>query len=129
MSARETREGVILTPSPKSSPRSETMLWLVQRLSALVLALAVAVHLAAIIYAVRVGLSAAAIIARLHGSYPWLAFYGLFVLAVAVHAPIGLRTVLRELTSWRGRSLEIAMLALSAGLALIGGRAVFGLFS
>ena len=33
----------------------------------------------------------------------------LFVLAVAVHAPIGLRNVLREWTPWRGRTLDVAL--------------------
>ncbi len=109
------------------SQRAEAWLWLAQRISAAVLALAVAVQLATIIYAVRGGLTAADILARLHHSAAWLVFYGVFVAAVAVHAPIGLRVVLRELTSWRGRSLDLAMLAVAAGLGLFGMRAILGL--
>src|ERR1700746_3715237 len=72
---------------------AETRLWLAQRASAAVLALCVAVHLATMIIAVRGGLSAADILGRTRDSFGWAAFYGLFVLAVAIHAPIGLRTI------------------------------------
>jgi fumarate reductase subunit C len=109
------------------SARWESWLWLVQRLTASVLACAVAMHLATVIYAVRGGLRAADILARLNGSALWLVFYGVFVVAVALHAPIGLRVVLRELTPWRGRSLDLAMLAVGVGLAALGFRAVLGL--
>ena len=44
--------------------RSETFLWMLQRASAVVLALCVFVHLATIIYAVQGGLSAAEILGR-----------------------------------------------------------------
>jgi fumarate reductase subunit C len=83
------------------------------------------VHLATIIYAVRNGLSASEILARTSGSVFWTAFYGIFVAAVAVHAPIGLRNVLTEVFSWRGRSLEVAMLLLALVLAFGGWRAVY----
>ncbi|PWT86438.1 MAG: succinate dehydrogenase, partial [Proteobacteria bacterium] len=69
--------------------RNESFLWLAQRASAGVLALCVVVHLVTVILAVRSGLSAGEILARTRGSATWAAFYGLFVLAVAVHAPIG----------------------------------------
>jgi fumarate reductase subunit C len=49
-----------------------------------------------------------------------------FVLAVAVHAPIGLRTIAREWLGWRGRSLELATLAAGIALAILGWRAVAG---
>jgi fumarate reductase subunit C len=44
--------------------RYETRLWVAQRVSAMVLAACVAVHLVTIIYAVRGGLSAAEMLAR-----------------------------------------------------------------
>src|SRR5690606_5160505 len=75
-------------------------LFVAQRLSAFVLALAVAVHLATILYAVRGGLTAGEILARTHGNPAFALFYAAFVIAVAVHAPIGLRNVLREWTPW-----------------------------
>jgi fumarate reductase subunit C len=101
------------------------MLWAAQRASAAVLAICVLVHLVTIVYAVRNGLSAAEILERTSGSVLWTAFYALFVAAVAVHAPIGLRNVVMETTRWRGASLEIAMVIVGAILALWGWRAVY----
>ena len=103
---------------------TEARLYLLQRLSALLLAPLVLVHLGVILYAVRGGLSAAEILSRTQGSAFWALFYGLFVLAAAVHAPIGLRNVLREWTPWRGRSLDWAMAAFAALLIVLGLRAV-----
>jgi fumarate reductase subunit C len=107
------------------TPRAQVLLWGAQRASAAVLAFCVLVHLATIIFAVRNGLSAAEILGRTAGSRTWGAFYGVFVAAVAVHAPIGLRSVLAETFVWRGRSLDIAMIALGIALAIWGWRAVY----
>ena len=109
--------------------RSETALWIAQRASAAVLALCVTVHLVTIVYAVRGGLSAAEIFARTRGSVGWLAFYTVFVLAVAVHAPIGLRPVLAEWLGWRGKSREIFALLFGLLLAWMGLRAVLAVFA
>jgi fumarate reductase subunit C len=97
---------------------------LLQRLSALVLAPLVLVHLGLMVYAVGDGLSAAEILGRTRGSPLWGAFYGLFVIAASVHGPIGLRSVLAEMTPWRGHSLDLAMLAFGLALLILGGRAV-----
>jgi len=110
------------------SVRGETALWIAQRASAAVLALCVLVHLATMIYAVRGGLSAAEILQRTRGSFAWLAFYSVFVLAVTVHAPIGLRSVLLEWFGWRGAARDIVLLGLAMVLAGLGMRAVFGVF-
>ena len=104
------------------------MLWLAQRASAAVLAICVTVHLVTIVYAVRGGLSAAEIFGRTRGSTGWLAFYTLFVLACAVHAPIGLRPVLTEWLGWRGRSREAFVLVFGVLLAWLGMRAVLAVF-
>jgi fumarate reductase subunit C len=104
------------------------LLWLAQRASAAVLALCVLVHLATIIYAVQGGLSAAEILARTRGNVVWLGFYSLFVLAVTVHVPIGLRPVLGEWLGWRGRSCDAALLAFAMLLAALGMRAVLAVF-
>jgi fumarate reductase subunit C len=77
--------------------------FVLQRASAAVLALCVVVHLATIIYAVRHGLTAQAIVARVHASVFWPAFYAVFVVAVAIHAPLGLRVIAEEWLQWRGR--------------------------
>jgi fumarate reductase subunit C len=111
-----------------SAIRWEVRLWLAQRLSAAVLALCVIVHLVTIVLAVRGGLSAAEILARTRGNAAWLSFYGLFVAAVAIHAPIGLRTILAEATGWRGRSLDIAVALFAAFLFGAGLRTVLGLY-
>ena len=105
------------------------MLFIAQRTTAFVLALAVAVHLATILYAVRGGLTAAEILARTHGNVGFALFYGLFVVAVAIHAPIGLRNILREWTAWRGRSLDLALALFSLSLLALGLRAVFAVFT
>jgi fumarate reductase subunit C len=108
--------------------RSQVLLWGAQRISAMVLALCVIVHLVTIIYAVRNGLTAAEILGRTRGNAMWGGFYALFVAAIAVHAPIGLRTILSETFMWRGRSLEVVILAFGMLLALWGWRAVYAVF-
>ena len=110
------------------SYRAESFLWLMQRISAGVLALCVTVHLATIIYAVQGGLSAAEILARTRGNAGWFAFYSVFVLAVTVHVPIGLRSVCSEWLRWRGRSRDLALLLFAAFLAWAGMRTVVGVF-
>ncbi len=103
----------------------ETRLFVLQRVSAMFLAPLVMVHLGLILYAVRGGLTADEILARTQGSIGWALFYGVFVLAVSVHAPVGVRNVLKEWTSWRGHSLDVAMLILAAALMATGLRAVW----
>jgi len=109
--------------------RQQVWLWLAQRVSAAVLAVCIVVHLVTMIYAVRGGLSAAEILARTQGNYAWFAFYTVFVLAVSIHAPIGLRTVLAETLGWRGVVVNMLTLALGITSALAGMRAVLGVFS
>jgi fumarate reductase subunit C len=99
--------------------RLGTWRFVLQRASAAVLALCVVVHLATIIYAVRHGLTAEAIVVRVHASVFWPAFYAVFVVAVAIHAPLGLRVVAEEWLQWRGRSLDGVLGALA--LVLLGG--------
>ena len=103
-------------------------LFAAQRISAGVLAFAVAVHLATILYATRTGLTAEAVLERTRENVWFLAFYLVFVLAIAVHAPIGLRNILREWTAWRGRSLDIALAAFALILLLLGVRAALAVF-
>ena len=108
--------------------KGQTVLWIAQRLSAALLAVCVAVHLATIVAATQSGLSAAAILARTRGSAAWFAFYTLFVLAAALHAPIGLRSVLSEWCAWRGPSRDIALAVFSGILLWTGMRAVWAVF-
>lgn len=110
------------------SVRAQSLLWVAQRASAAVLGFCVLVHLATMVYAVRGGLTAAEILSRTRGSAAWFAFYALFVLAIVVHVPIGLRAVLGEWFGWRGASRDAALLLLALLLAFFGMRAVFGVF-
>lgn len=103
---------------------SEHQLFALQRFSALLLAPLIIVHLGLILYAVRDGLTAAEILGRTQGSIPWAVFYGAFVLAAAVHAPIGLRNVLNEWTSLSRRAVDWGMIIVAVMLAVLGLRAV-----
>ena len=109
--------------------RAQTILWIAQRASAALLGICVLVHLATMIYAVRGGLTAAEILGRTQGSVAWFAFYALFVLAIVVHVPIGLRAVLSEWLGWRGPSRDWALVLFAALLAFMGMRAVLGVFA
>ena len=111
------------------SARGEAWLWITQRAAALVLTAAVTLHLATIIYAVHHGLSAAAILARTQGNLAWLVFYAIFALAAAIHGGIGLRTIIRETTVWRGMTLDVAIAVVIVGLSLAGWRAASALFA
>ena len=106
------------------NPRREVALWVAQRVTAVVLALCVIVHLVTIIYAVRGGLTAAEILGRTRGSFAWAAFYAVFVLAVAIHAPIGVRAIVAETRGAHGRGIDAAMLAFAVLLLALGLRAV-----
>jgi fumarate reductase subunit C len=103
----------------------EVRLFALQRVSAMVLGPLVMVHLGLILYAVGGGLTADEILARTQGNVGWAIFYGVFVLAASVHAPIGVRNVLKEWTPWRNRSLDVAMLIVAAALLAMGLRAVW----
>ena len=104
------------------------VLFLLQRASAVVLAFAVAVHLATIVYAVRAGLTAGEVLSRTRDNDWFFAFYLAFVLAVAIHAPIGLRNILREWTPWRGRSLDVALAIFAVVLLALGARAALAVY-
>ena len=77
--------------------------WYVQRISAMLLALCVLVHLAGMVYAVRGGLSAAEILGRTQGSIGFAVFYTVFVLACALHVPPGLMNIATEWWRWPAR--------------------------
>ena len=101
------------------------MLYLAQRISAMILAPLVLVHLAVIVYAIQGGLDASEILSRTRGSVIWGTFYGLFVVAVSVHAAIGLRTIGQEWLRLKGRALDTFTLSIGIALLLLGMRAVY----
>ncbi|QIL81185.1 succinate dehydrogenase [Diaphorobacter sp. HDW4A] len=102
----------------------EARLFALQRFTAMLMAPFVMVHVAVIIYAVQGGLTAGEILSRTKGNWIWILFYGLFVLSVALHVPIGIRNVLVE---WLrlGRGVAFAISALfGCVLLVLGWRAV-----
>ena len=100
-------------------------LYLLQRLSALLMAPFVLIHLGVMIYAIQDGLSAAEILSRTQGSALWFLFYGGFVLAAGVHAAIGLRVIVHEWFGLKGTSLSILTVTIGGGLIVMGLRAVW----
>lgn len=100
-------------------------LYMLQRITALLMAPLVLGHLAVMIYAVQGGLSAAEILGRTQGSVLWFLFYGTFVLAVSIHAAIGLRTIVAEWGGVKGGALDVVMWLIGLGLFATGARAVW----
>lgn len=98
--------------------------YMAQRLSALVMAPFVLVHLGVMIYAIQGGLTAAEILGRTQGSAFWFMFYGMFVVAVSVHAALGLRTIMSEWAGLRGRALTAAATLIGIALFWLGAQAV-----
>lgn len=104
-------------------------LYLLQRLTALIMAPLVLGHIAVMIYAVQGGLSAAEILGRTQGSLFWALFYGLFVVAVSVHAAIGLRTILFEWGRLSGTLLDAISWFICVGLLWLGLSSVYAVTS
>ena len=111
------------------SARREVRFWVAQRLTAVVLAVCVAVHLVTIILAVRGGLTAAEILDRTRGSVGLAVFYGTFVVAAAIHGAIGLRNVASEWLGWRGNAADFVLAVLALLLAALGFRAVWAVYA
>ncbi|WP_439522467.1 succinate dehydrogenase [Marivita sp.] len=104
---------------------NEFHLYMAQRLSALVMAPFVIVHIGVMIYAIQGGLSASEILGRTQGSVFWFAFYGMFVVAVSIHASIGLRTILGEWAGLRGGARDSVAVLIGLGLFALGAQAVW----
>jgi fumarate reductase subunit C len=104
-------------------------LYLLQRLSAAVMAPLLLVHLGLIFYASSRGLSAANILQRTQGSMLWGAFYAAFVVAAATHAAIGVRVIAAEWTGLQKSGLEILMWSCGLVLAALGLTAVAAVVS
>lgn len=101
-------------------------LYMLQRLTALLMAPLVIGHLVVMIYAIQGGLSAAEILGRTRGSLMWFMFYGTFVLAVAIHGAIGLRTISHEWGGLTGAALDGFMWVVGIALFALGAQAVWG---
>lgn len=104
---------------------SDATAYKLQRLSAMFLAPLVLVHLAVILYAIEGGLTGTEILARTRASLIWPLFYVLFVVAVTIHAPLGLRAILREWTGWSRTTINAIASAFAATILVLGLRAVW----
>ena len=104
--------------------RREVWLFILQRLSAMVLAPLVIIHLVTMIYAIQDGLTATEILERTRGSLVWGSIYGLFVTAAAVHGAIGLRTIIGEMTPVEDDLRDGLALAFATAVLILGYRAV-----
>ena len=103
---------------------TEFRLYMVQRITALIMAPLVIGHIAVMIVAIQGGLTAEEILGRTQGSVGWALFYGTFVVAVALHAAIGLRTIAREWLGISGLMLTGFAWATFFALLMTGARAV-----
>lgn len=117
-----------MSASDRRATRAQTHLWVVQRVTAMLLALAVVVHLVMIVTAVRGGLSAAEI--RAHpGQHRLAALLRRLALAAGLHGAIGLRNIASETIGLRGRGADLAWLAAGLLTAGFGIRAAIGLYA
>ncbi len=103
--------------------------WYWQRISAMVLALCVLVHLITMVLAVRGGLSGAEILARTQGNLAFGIFYAVFVAACAVHVPIGLATIAREWWQLGERGAQWLARGAGALVLVLGLRAVWAVYA
>ena len=99
--------------------------WYWQRVTAMVMAIFVLIHIVVIVYAIQGGLSAEEILARTRANLIWGLFYTVFVGLVAVHASIGSRTVLLEWFRLKDSTAGIAANLLALVLLVLGWRAVW----
>ena len=100
-------------------------LYMLQRLTALIMAPLVIGHIAVMIYAVQDGLTVGEILARTQGSVAWFLFYGSFVVAVSVHGAIGLRVISFEWFGLKVRALQLFSWVVFALLFGLGAKAVY----
>jgi len=102
-------------------------LWLVQRLSGMLLGLFVVIHLVTMIVTIQGGVTAREMLDHTSGNWLVGAFYSVFAIAAAVHGSIGLRTVAQEVVGWRGGSLNVVIGGFCILLSVLGLSAVKGL--
>ena len=106
---------------------SDATAYKLQRITAMIIAPLVLIHLGLILYAIEGGLSANEILARTRSSFLWPTLYGLFVISVSIHAPLGMRNIIREHTKLSGKPLSWMMATFSIVLLITGLRAVWAI--
>jgi len=100
-------------------------LYLAQRITAMLMAPLVLLHLGVMVYAIQGGLTSSEILGRTQGSLFWGLTYGLFVVALSIHAAIGLRVVIHEWFGLNESLLNWITYAITLLLLGLGGRAVY----
>ena len=103
----------------------QAKLWYLQRVSAMLLVGFVVVHLVTLVYATRGGLTAAEILERTQGSVLAALFYGGFVVAAALHAPIGVARVAEEWLGLGRRASGVVAVLFGFVIVVTGLRAVY----
>ena len=88
---------------------SDLIVFVAQRVTGAILAVLVLVHLGTIVYAVQGELSVGEIVDRVRGSAFWTIFYGLFIIAAVLHAMIGLRNILVEMSGLNRRLIDVGV--------------------
>jgi fumarate reductase subunit C len=93
--------------------------WLMQRLTGLVLAICLVVHVAST-HLLRAGhIDAAFVRERLAQEPAMMAFYGIFIVALVYHACNGIWAVLLDFNASRGARRAMGVLLYLAGAALV----------
>lgn len=104
-------------------------LYVLQRVTAVLMVPLIIAHLTTIIFVTRHGLTAAEILNRTRGSLGWGLFYGLFVLCASVHGSIGVCSIAAEWSPLRGRALHGLMWGIGVLLFILGMRAVYAVIA
>jgi len=107
----------------------DVRLYLLQRITAMIMAPLVLMHLGVMIVAIQGGLDSTEILSRTQGSFFWGGVYGLFVFAVSIHAAIGVRVVLFEWLRIRDGWLNFLSWLLFIVLFMMGARAVYAVIA
>lgn len=102
----------------------DLFVFVTQRVTGALLALLLLIHLITIMYAVQGDLSVSEIVARVRGNTAWIIFYGFFIITVVVHAMIGLRNILTEMSSLNRRVIDLTVTTYAAITLLLGVEAI-----
>ena len=102
----------------------DLFVFVIQRVTGALLALLLIIHLITIMYAVQGEISVSEIIGRVRGNIAWIIFYGVFIVTVVVHATIGLRNILTEMTSLNRRLIDLTVTLYAAFTLVLGAEAI-----
>jgi len=111
-------------PNTKGIAQARSWYW--QRISAMALAIFVVIHLVIMMIAVQGGLTAAEILSRTQGSIAFGVFYALFVVACAVHVPLGVAKIAQEWTPLSAAGAALVGRLFAVVILVMGFAAVWG---